>query len=173
MKIIAHPAPKPLSKSAPKLGLLAAGLLAVLLILQMIGLNKVLPGLSEQFDGNDGLAIAVTATALIVEFAALPFLLRRKLSHLAGLLSGVAAVIAPLIWLLVVIWSIGEPDTTAAALQFGIAGCFDISWWLLVLNLLWVVFSLYIVRQLNIDKIWYDATGLKPRSQLKKEDHKK
>ncbi|MCL2451532.1 hypothetical protein FWD20_01475 [Candidatus Saccharibacteria bacterium] len=165
-KIIAHPAPKPLSKSAPILGRVAATIIAVMLVLQIIGLGKILPELSTQFNGRDGWAIAVTVSALLVGIIAIPFLLRRKLSHLANLFSGVAAVLAPWIWTLVVVWSVGLPDIKAV--QFGIVGCFNVGWWLLVVNVLWLIFNFYTVRQLNLEKIWYEATGLKPRSQLKK-----
>ncbi|MDR1970048.1 MAG: hypothetical protein LBQ11_01745 [Candidatus Nomurabacteria bacterium] len=170
MKIIAHPAPKPLSESAPTLGFMAAGILAIMLVLQLVGLGKVLSGLSAQFDGNDGWSITVVVIALVTELAALPFLLRKKLSYLAGMLSGMAAVIAPLVWLLVVIWSVGLADI--AAVQFGIAGCFNIGWWLLILNVAWLFFNFYTVRQLNIDKVWYGATGLKARAEMKKSDKK-
>ncbi|MCL2280544.1 hypothetical protein FWC31_01510 [Candidatus Saccharibacteria bacterium] len=166
MRIIARPAPKPLSKSAPILGLLAASLLAVMVVLQLIGLNKILISLSAQFDGHDDWAIAATIIVLLTELAALPFLLRLKLSYLANILGGMAAVMAPWIWVLVVIWSVGETDIVAS--QFGILGCFNVGWWLLALNVLWSGFNFYVVRQLNIEKIWYDAMGLKPRSEIKK-----
>ncbi|MCL2173750.1 hypothetical protein FWH58_00385 [Candidatus Saccharibacteria bacterium] len=166
MKIIAHPAPKPLSKNAPILGLVAAGILFVVFGLQLIGFSKVLSSLSTQFDGHDGWAIAVAVIAVVTELAALPFLLRRKLSYLAGILSGVAAVIAPWVWVLVMVWSIGGPDVNVA--QFGIIGCIKIDWWLLALNVVWLAFNFYTVQQLNIEKIWYDATGLKPRAKMTK-----
>jgi len=169
MKIIAHPAPKPLSKIAPTLGLVAAVTLAVMVVLQLIGLGKMLSSLSAQFGGHDGWSIAVTVIALITELAALPFLLRLKLSYLASLCSGVAAVLAPWVWVLVVVWSIGGTDVAAA--QFGVAGGFNIGWWLLAVNVVWMAFNFYTVRELNIEKIWYTATGLKPRSELKKKNH--
>lgn len=172
MKIVAHPAPKPLTKQAPVLGLVAAGLLVVVLLLQLIGLSKVLSGLGTQFDGHDGWAIAVAVIALLSELAALPFLLRLKLSYLASISSGVMAVIAPWVWVLVAVWSVGG-DTTFAAAQFGIVSGLNIGWGLLAVNVLWLVFNFYSVQQLNIEKVWYSATGLKPRSEIKKENHKK
>jgi hypothetical protein len=165
-KVIAHNAPKPLAKNAPTLGKVAAAIIAVMVVLQLIGLNKMMNGLGTQFDGNDGLAISVTIVALIAEIMALPFLLRRKLSLAAAVTSGVLAIIAPWIWVLVIVWSIGLPDV--AAVQFGIIGDFSIGWWLLAVDFLWLTFNFYTVRQLNIEKVWYEATGLKPRSQLKK-----
>jgi hypothetical protein len=171
-KVIAHPAPKPLSKNAPVLGVIAAIILAAMLLLQLFGTNKIIAELSTQFDGHDGWAVAVTIIALLTEIVAIPFLLRMKLSHLARVFSGVAAVLAPWIWVLVIIWSIGLPNI--AAVQFGIAGCFNIGWWLLAVNILWLIFNFYTVRQLNIESVWYKATGLKPRSELKKDkNHKK
>jgi hypothetical protein len=171
-KIVAHPAPKPLSKSAPKLGLVAAIILAIMLILQLAGLSKVLSGFNLQFGGHDGWAIAVTVIALLTELAAIPFLLRLKLSYLASVFSGVAVVLAPWVWVLVIVWSIGEPNVVAT--EFGVITCVNIGWWLLAANVLWLVFNFYTVRQLNIEKVWYEATGLKPRSELKKKkNHKK
>jgi hypothetical protein len=165
-KVIAHPAPKPLNKNAPTLGKIATAVIAIVLVLQLIGVNKIMPELSTQFGGHDGWAVAVTIIALLTEVMAIPFLLRMKLSYLASVSSGIAAILAPWIWVLVVIWSVGLPDIVAV--QFGIAGCFNVGWWLLVVNILWLIFNFYTVRQLNIEKIWYEATGLKPRSQLKK-----
>jgi len=166
MKIIARPAPKPLTKSAPIFGLVAVGLLVVMLVLQFAGLDKILSGLNTQFNSQESWAITVTVIVLLAELAAIPFLLRLKLSYLASITSSTAAVMAPWIWVLVLVWSIGEPNVTAV--QFGILGRFNIGWWLLGVNVLWSVFNFYTVRQLNIEKVWYDATGLKPRSELKK-----
>jgi hypothetical protein len=168
-KIMAHSAPKPISKNAPTLGLVVAGVLVVMLGLQLIGLDKVLSGLDAQFNGHDGWAIAVTVITLLTELAALPFLLRMKLSYLASILSGVAAVLAPWFWILVAVWSIGMSDVAAA--QFGAIATLDISWWIIAVDVVWLLFNLYVVKQLNLEKIWYQATGLKPRSELKK--HKK
>ena len=165
-KIIAHSAPKPLSKSAPVFGKIAALVMVIMVVLQLIGISKVATGLNTQFDGHEGWAVAVTIIALLTEVMAIPFLLRLKLSYLASITSSMAAVVAPWIWVLVLIWSIGEPNV--AAVQFGVLGCFNIGWWLLGVNILWSVFNFYTVRQLNIEKIWYEATGLKPRSELKK-----
>jgi hypothetical protein len=165
-KIIAHPAPKPLTKTAPTLGKIAAIIIAIMLALQLVGVGKIMPELSTQFDGHDAVAITVTIIVLLTEMAAIPFLLRMKLSYLAAVFSGVAAVFAPWIWILVIVWSVGLPNI--AAVQFGIAGCFNVGWWLLAINVLWLIFNFYTVKQLNIEKVWYEATGLKPRSQLKK-----
>ena len=165
-KIIAHSAPKPLSKSAPIFGKIAALIILIMLVLQLIGISKIITGFGVQFDGHESWVAAVTIIALLTEVMAIPFLLRLKLSYLASITSSMAAVVAPWTWVLVLVWSIGEPDI--AAVQFGVLGCFNIGWWLLGVNVLWSVFNFYIVRQLNIEKIWYEATGLKPRSELKK-----
>ena len=169
-KISAHSAPKPITKNAPIFGLIAAGILVIILGLQLIGIGKILSGLGAQFDNSDGWAIAVTAIVLLTELAALPFLLRMKLSYGASVFSGVAAVFAPWLWVLVAIWSVGIPDVVAT--QFGVITAINISWWLIAGNIVWLLFNLYTVRQLNIEKVWYKATGLKPRSELKKKRKK-
>jgi hypothetical protein len=179
-KVIAHPAPKPLTKGAPTLGRVAAVVLVIMLVLQLIGIGNMMTGLSAQFYDSDSWAIAVIIVALLIEIAAIPFLLRAKLSRLAAVLSGVAAILAPTIWMLVVLWSLigswaevhfgTEISVTAAASQFGIAACFNVAWWLLLANIAWLAFNFYTVKQLNIEKVWYEATGLKPRTEWKKEN---
>ena len=173
-KIVAHPAPKPLSGIAPKLGLVAVVILAAVVILQLIGISGMLSNLQAHFYDSSRWAIAVVIVALIIELAAIPFLLRGKLSYLASICSGVAAVLAPWVWVLVTIWMICGGDiteTSTVSSQFGILSVSIVGWcgWLLLgFNMVWLIFNFYTVKELNIEEVWYKGTGLKPRSELKK-----
>lgn len=162
-KVVATKPPKPLSKRAARIGRIAAGILAFFAIVQIIGIVQVVDGLGAQFLGNEGWAIFVIVLVLLSEILAIPFLLRAKMSDLARLKSGFFAVLAPWMWVMILIWSVGEGFS---AVQFGVFGSFKAEWWLLILNVAWLVFNFYAVRQLNLEKTWRDIINSVKKSKV-------
>ena len=150
-KVVATKPPKPLSKSAPLLGKVAAVVMALFAIMQLAGVNYMIDSLYQQLSGSAVWVAAVVGVVLLSEIMSIPFLMRYKTSELARLASGFFAVLGPWVWLLVVIWSVG---TEASAAQFGIFHGITVGWWLLALNGLWLVFNFYTVKQLGIEKTW-------------------
>lgn len=150
-KVIATSPPKPLSKNAILLGRISAVLMIFLVLVQLAGIVKMTESLSSQFYDQNGWAIAVAGLVLLTEIFSIPFLLRFKLSDLARLFSGVCSIVAPWIWVVITVWSIGE-DVPAS--QFGILAGFNIDWWLLAFNFLWLSFNFYVIWKLGLEKTW-------------------
>lgn len=150
-KVIATTPPKPLSKNAPLLGKVAAAVMALFAIIQLVGVNYMIDSLYQQLSGSAGWVAVVAVIVLLSEIMSIPFLMRYKTSELARLIGGFFAVLGPWVWLLVVIWSVG---TEASAAQFGIVSGINVGWWLLALNGVWLVFNFYTVKQLGIEKTW-------------------
>lgn len=151
-KVIAYPAPKSLVNWASKAGQVLAAVMVIMIVLQLIGIVDTMNNMANQLETKSATAtIAMTVIILACEIFSLPFLLRRKISHLARFLSGLFAVITPWIWLLISIWSIGG---SAHSAQFGVVSGISIGWWLAVANLIWLFVSMYIVKQIGIEKTW-------------------
>ncbi len=151
-KIIATKPPKPLSDKAVLLGKIAAAVMAFFAILQIIGIVKTTESLSLQFYNDNCWSLFVAGAALFAEILSIPFLLRFKMSELARLCSGTLAVVAPWIWVMVVVWSLGVSDAPAS--QFGILANFNISLWIMAFNIIWLGFNFYVIWKLGLEKTW-------------------
>ena len=163
-KVIAYSAPKPLKSYASILGRILAVVLVIITMLQLIGAVVTISNLSSQLDGNNGLAIMVFTLALACQIFAIPFLLRLKISDLARLISGILTVMAPWLWAMVSIWSVG---TETFAAQFGVVSSVSSTWWLLIANFIWLAASLFVVKQLGLEITWNEIVR-SFKSQLKK-----
>ena len=153
-----------LAENSPILGRIAAVILALLSILQLLAISDVIGSLAEQFNDNNGLAVFVIVIALFSQILAIPFLLRLKISDLAKMLGGILTVIAPWVWTMVLIWSVGSDGSAA---QFGIISAIKNEWWLLALNIFWLAFSLFVVRQLGLNEVWKNSIKI-ARQNLRK-----
>ena len=82
---------------------------------------------------------------VLSEVFAIPFLLRVKLSPLAHVVSGFLAVLAPLLWTLLAIWSFGLHDSTGQLGEFVslpsnlLLICVDMLWLALNFTTLWTL----------------------------------
>lgn len=162
-KIVAEKAPKPYSKYAAKLGIVAAALMAAMALLQLVRFDKFLPELDMQLPGGYGLAIAVGASVVAASIFSIPFLLRMKLSLAARICGGVLALVPPWIWLLITIWSMGNGYV---AVQFSTYFPMNTDWWTLIFNAVWLMFNFYVVWQLGLDQSFAKLQrNLKKRSK--------
>ena len=155
-KIVATKPPKVLSSNAVVLGKVAAVIMALFATIQLIGIMKVVDGLSQQLSGNMGWVAAIAIIILIAEILSIPFLLRAKLSEGARFVGGILAVLAPWIWLLISIWSI---SLEASAPQLGVFATANVGHWLIIVNVIWLAFNFYVVRQLGLEKTWRVLRG--------------
>ncbi|MGE5309793.1 MAG: hypothetical protein ACM3JF_01805 [Sphaerimonospora mesophila] len=162
-KVVATKPPQPLSKNAALLGKVAAGIVALFTVVQLIGIDKMIDGLNQQLPDGGGLVTTVAVVVLLSGIMSLPFLLRYKISELARFMSGILAVLVPWVWLLIAIWSVG---TGAAAAQFGVITGINVEWWVVAFNAAWLILNFYTVRQLGLEKTWRTLRG--SARQLKK-----
>lgn len=162
-RVVATKPPQTLSKNAVLLGKIAAGVMALFTVIQLVGIDKMIDGLNQQLPDSSGLVVTVAIVVLLSGIMSLPFLLRYKISELARLISGILGVLVPWIWLLIAIWSVG---TGAAAAQFGAITGINVEWWVVVLNAAWLILNFYTVRQLGLEKTW--RTLRSSTRQLKK-----
>ncbi len=162
-RVVATKPPQTLPKNAVLLGKIAAGVMALFTVIQLVGIDKMIDGLNQQLPDGGGLVTTVAVVVLLSGIMSLPFLLRYKISELARFMSGILAVLVPWIWLLIAIWSVG---TGAAAAQFGVITGINVEWWVVVLNAVWLILNFYTVRQLGLEKTW--RTLRSSARQLKK-----
>ncbi|MDR0955575.1 MAG: hypothetical protein LBM73_00435 [Candidatus Nomurabacteria bacterium] len=149
-RVIAEPAPKPRSKWAPRLGLIAAAIMIVMALLQLFRFDKFLPELNAQLPGGRGFADFVAIAVVLCEIYSLPFLFRLKLSRLARLCSGVVSFLPPWIWLIVTIWTTGSGAT---AVEFSSYFPLATAAWTILFNVIWLIFSFVVAWQNDLGKI--------------------
>ena len=155
-KVVATKPPKVLSPNAVLFGRIAAVVMALFATVQLIGIVKVVDGLSQQLSGSMGWARTIAVIVLIAEILSIPFLLRHKLSEGARFVGGILAVLAPWVWLLISIWAISL-DTSAP--QLGVFAGANVGHWLIIVNVIWLAFNFYVVRQLGLEKTWRTLRG--------------
>lgn len=156
-KVLSEKAPKPYGKNAATLGVVAAGVMTVMALLQLVRFDKFLPELDFQLPGGYGFAIFVATVIVFAEIFAIPFLLRMNLSKLARFCSGLLVLLPVWIWLIVSIWSTGND---VVAVQFSTYFPLSTGWWTIVLNAAWLAFNFYVVWRLGFDKIYPAKTQM-------------
>ena len=142
--------PKPRTDYAVYAGWIAAGLSILAALLHLFRIDTFLPLLDQVLPGGFTFASFAGALIVIVEVFSVPYLLRMKLSPLMQLKSGFSAVVAPLAWLLIGIWGLGHPESTA---QFGEFLTTPSSIPLLMLDIAWLGFNLWALWLLSYDQI--------------------
>jgi nickel-type superoxide dismutase maturation protease len=145
---IAQDPPKLRTKQGPIFGWIAAVILIVFSLVHLFRIDTFVPELSLALGSNQTLTLWVASILVSMEVFALPFLMRMRLSPLAQYVSGAFAVIVPLVWLLISIWTFGTNSSTA---QLGEFVSLPSSWVLILTNLLWLVFSYYTIWALGYD----------------------
>ncbi len=153
---VAEPAPHTRHKFAPVLGMLAAAVLTTFALVHLFRIDTFLPLLDDALPG--GLVVASMIGVLIVtaEVFAVPVMLRMRLSPLARLTGILLAVIVPLTWLLITIWTLGSDVSSAQFGEFKETPS-SIIW--IILNSLWLSF--------NVVVLWLLGYGSAPRLRKK------
>lgn len=133
----------PQSIKAPKLvrpyglllGYCAAGISTIFAVLHLIRIDLLIPKLDEILSAGTFWASILVIFIVMAEVFAVPFAMRMKLSPLGHIASGAQIVFAPLLWMLVTLWSYGTNLSTGQFTSF-IDSPYSI--WLVVFNAIWL-----------------------------------
>ncbi len=152
----AEPSPHTRHRFAPVLGMIAAAVLAMFAVVHLFRIDTFLPILDEALPGSIQ-AVALTGVLIVIaEVFAVSVMLRMRLSPLARLTGILLAVIVPLTWLLITIWTLGSDVSSAQFGEFKETPS-SIIW--IVLNSLWLGF--------NVAALWILGYGSAPRLRKK------
>lgn len=142
--------PKLVKPYAPMLGYGAAGILALFAIIHLFRIDTLVPIINDALPGSTNTAGMFVVTVVLAEVFALPFLLRMKLSPLAHILSGFLAILAPLMWTLLAIWSSGSELSIGQLGEFvHVPGV----WSVVVLNFIWLGYNFYTLWALGYNNL--------------------
>jgi predicted neutral ceramidase superfamily lipid hydrolase len=142
--------PKLVKSYAPVLGYVAASILAIVAIVHLFRIDTLVPIINDTLPGGARAAGTFVVVIVLAEVFALPFLLRIKLSPLAHIVSGFLAVFAPLLWMLLAIWSYGND------LSVGLFGEFvqtPSTLLLLFASAVWLSFNFYTLWTLGYNNL--------------------
>lgn len=148
----------PFASDPPKLvkpygiwfGRAAAVVLVLMALVHLFRIDTLIPILDAALPGGTGWATFASILIVLSEVFAVPFALRMKLSLLAQVKSGALVVLAPLLWLLVTIWSFGAEVSTGQLGQF-VSLRSDMN--LIVVNFLWLSFNYYTLWLLGYNSL--------------------
>ncbi len=130
--------PKLVKPYGPLLGYIATVALVSMAVIHLFRLDTLVPIIDKVLPNGSGTAGTFVMVVVLSEIFAIPFMFRLKLSPLAHLSSGFLAILAPLMWTLLTIWTYGLGNSTG---QFGESMPSPSTWWLIVLNLVWLTFN--------------------------------
>ena len=144
-----HP-PKLVKSYGPLLGYLASAVFVLMVLVHLFRIDTLVPIIDKVLPGGNGSAGTFVVAVVLAEVFAIPFLLRVKLSPLAHFVSGFLAVLAPLMWTLLAIWTYGLNLSTG---QFGEFLSVNSTWWLIVINLVWLSFNFFTLWTLGYNNL--------------------
>ncbi len=133
---------------APLMGWIAAAIVAGFAVIHLFRIDTFVPELQAALAVERTAAAWIAATIVCAEVFALPFLMRMRLSPLAQYVSGALAIIVPLFWTLIAIWTYGIPVSTAQLGEFKALGS---SLPLIAANLAWVIYTFVTIWALGYD----------------------
>ena len=120
------------------MGRIAAVLLVVISLIHLFRIDTLIPIVNRALPGSSLESSLFVVFVILAEIFAIPFMLRMKLSPLAHIVSGFLAILAPLMWTLLAIWSYGMPYSIG---QFGQFAEAKSTLLLLSGNLAWLAYS--------------------------------
>lgn len=128
--VSAMPAPKPKTDNVPKIALFLAAIILVMTIAQLFHFEDFVP-LVKSFGvpGGDIAAQLLAACIVVFEVAALPFLLRMRLSEAMRFVSMVSGWLAIGLWLAVQIYLNIEHPQAANSGLLGTVLEVAVGWW--------------------------------------------
>lgn len=104
--------PKPIKTYAAVCGRALAGVVVVLALIHLVRIDQLVQIFDEMLPGGSVFAGLAAGGIVLSEVFSVPFLLRMRLSPAAHITSGALVVLAPLWWMLVLIWTFGLVKTT-------------------------------------------------------------
>lgn len=131
-------------------GRVAAAILVVMALVHLFRIDTLIPILDGALPGGTGWATFIAVLIVLSEVFAVPFALRMKLSLLAHFKSGMLMVLAPLLWLLIAIWTFGTGASTGLFGEFVNTPSTPA---LLVLNLGWLSLNYYALWVLGYNNL--------------------
>lgn len=145
---VAQDPPAVRTKQGPLLGWIAAVILIVFSLVHLFRIDTFVPELALALGSTQMLTLWAATIIISMEVFALPFLMRMRLSPLAQHVSGSFAVLVPLVWLLIAIWTFGTNTSTA---QLGEFVSLPGNWLLILVNIIWLKYSYYTIWALGYD----------------------
>lgn len=123
-------APKPRTENTKIVALLLAGILTIMVVLQLFSFEKFIPLIeSYGLPGGHGTATLVAGILVVTEVFALPFLLQMPLSKLMRIVSMVCGWLAVSLWFKLSLWA----NLTANGIDnmgfFGASVNLPVGWW--------------------------------------------
>jgi hypothetical protein len=123
-------APTPRTENSKTVALLLAGLLAIMVLLQLFSFEKFIPLLeSYGLPGGHGTATLVAGVLVVTEVFALPFLLQMPMSRLMRIVSMVCGWLAVSLWLKLSLWANLTTNSIDNVGFFGTSVSLPIGWW--------------------------------------------
>ncbi len=142
--------PKLIKSYGVWLGRALAAFFAAMALVHLFRIDSFIPILDMYIPGGVGWATFLALVICLAEIFAIPFLLRMRLSPLAHMISGALVVKAPLIWFLLNIWSLGQPQSTG---QLGQFVEIPATWLSLLFNLVWLGMAYYALWTLGYNRL--------------------
>jgi len=144
-----RPAPALTYKYGKFIGWGAALIVGFFAILHLMRVDAFVAELDKALPSGYTAAAIIAGLIILIELGSLPFLLRLKMSPAAGFVSGALVIAAPLIWLLISIWTIGAGVSSAQFGEFVVRGT---NIWLLIGNIIWLSLAYVAIWSLGYDK---------------------
>jgi hypothetical protein len=154
-------------KQAKKFGLVLIIINVLFVLAWLVRIDLLIPELSKQLGvmntAGDIVANTTLATILILfsVFAAIfsiPFLAQVNFkSKLVKFISGLLAVFPAWIWTGIAIWTfggVGGVEYVGPAVQYTTYAPFSANWLVLLIDIVWLVVSVYTIYQLRIEDIY-------------------
>jgi hypothetical protein len=132
------------------LGRVSALILVAMVLVHLFRIDSFIPALDGILPGAHTAATFFGLAIIFVELFSIPFVLRMKLSPLAHIVSGALVVIAPLLWVLVDVWSYGLGASTG---QLNTFVALPSTTPVIMINILWLVFNYLALYSLGYNNI--------------------
>ena len=145
---ISSPAPKVRRPYGQLLGIIAAAVITIFVLVHLFRIDTFIPELSYALPVSQRAASLIALLLISAELFAIPFLLRMSLSLLARFCSGILVIVAPLAWLLIAVWNYGNSVSTA---QLGAFYSLPSGALLIGFNILWLALNYVTLWALGFD----------------------
>ena len=154
-------------KQAKMFGLVLIVINVLFVLAWLIRVDLLIPELASQLGvintagdivPNTSFAVILIFLAVFAAIFSIPFLAQIKFkSKMIKFMSGILAVVPAWIWTGIAIWTfggVGGVQYVGPAVQFTTYAPFSANWLVLLMNVLWLVVSVYVIWQLRIEDIY-------------------
>lgn len=132
--VTASPAPAPKTKNVRIISLALAGILVGMVVAQLFTFEKF-PDVIKEFwlPGGTDIALLLAASIVVLEVAAIPFLLSLYLSPLLRVVSMIAGWLVIALWVVLLVWQNLQPSSIANNGILGATLPLPVGWWSVML----------------------------------------